>query len=361
MKIKIILGVVISLLFIYLSFWKIDFGLIFSGSILKGFFGNPRINVPEMLEALQQARYLFLLLLMVLIYIGWWMRAWRWQILASPIKNVSAKLSFNALMIGYLGNTVLPLRAGEFMRSYIVGKRAGIPFSSALALVVVERVLDLVMLLLVFTLSILLFPLPGFFRQAGIVMLAATVFIIAFLVMLLVQKEKALSLAAFMLKIFPANFRQKLLKIIADFSGGLEIFRRSERYVMVIFWTLIMWGLYVLVIYTSFYIFDFIHPDYPMILQTPLIATIVILAVTTAGIGIPSAPGAVGTYHGMCLFGMELFQVPSEIGMSYAILMHLSNFFPMVIVGLISLFSEGLKLADLTGVARNREINDVAD
>jgi len=357
MKIKVLFGIGISLLFIYLALWKPDFGVIFSGAVLTGFFGSSRIDVREMLEALQKANYLFILLIIVLIYFGWWIRAWRWQILAAPIKKVSAKLSFNALMIGYLGNTVLPLRAGEFMRSYIAAKRTGMPFSSALALVVVERVLDLVMLLMAFTLSLLLFPLPGDFKRAGIVILFATILLVAFLTLLLVRKEKALALAAFMLKILPENFRQKILKIIADFSDGLGIFRSSERYLMVIFWTVFMWGIYLAIIFVSFYILGFMDPGCPMILNSPFVATVVILTITTAGIGIPSAPGAVGTYHGMCSFGVQLFQVDPSTAMTYAVLMHLTNFFPMTIIGLISLFSEGFKLAELSGLAQKRDLS----
>jgi len=356
MKIKVLLGIGISLLFIYLALWKPDFGLIFSGSVLTGFFGSSRIDVDEMREALQNANYLFILLIIALVYFGWWIRAWRWQILASPIKKVSARLSFNALMIGYLGNTVLPLRAGEFMRCYIAAKRSGMPVSSSLALVVVERVLDMVMLLLVFTLSLLLFPLPADFQRVGIVILIGTIILIAFLTLLLVKKEKALALAAFMLKILPENIRLRILKVIAGFSDGLEIFRSSDRYLMVIFWTVFMWIIYLAIIFISFYIFGFMDPGYPMIINSPFIATIVILTITTAGIGIPSAPGAVGTYHGMCSFGIQLFQVDPSTAMSYAVLMHLTNFVPMTIVGLISLFSEGFKLAELSGLAKKTDL-----
>ena len=357
MKIKVLIGIGISLLFIYLSFWKPDFGMIFSGSVLTGFFGTSRIDIEEMLHALQKANYLFILLIIALVYFGWWVRAWRWQILAAPIKKVSAKLSFNALMIGYLGNTVLPLRAGEFMRSYIAAKRTGMPFSSALALVVVERVLDMVMLLVVFTLSLLLFPLPGNFQRAGMVLLLGTALIIAFLILLLIRKDKALALAAFMLKILPVNLQRKILKLISDFSDGLEIFRSSDHYLMVIFWTVFMWGIYLTIILVSFYILGFMDPGYPMILNSPFVAAVVILTISTAGIGIPSAPGAVGTYHGMCSFAVQLFQVDPSTAMTYAVLMHLTNFFPMTAVGLISLFSEGFKLAELSGLANKNDLS----
>jgi len=354
MKIKVLLGVFISALFIYLSFWSPGLGAIFSGDIIQGLFGNPRIDPGEMADAMSHAHFLIPVFIMFLVYLGWWIRAWRWQILASPLAKISARLSFSALMIGYLGNSILPLRAGEFMRSYVAGRRGGIPISTALAVVVVERILDMLMLLLCFSLSLLLFPLPVFFKEAGVFILVGTFIMIGFLLLLLFKKEQAMKLAGFFLKALPSKFRPLILKIVGDFSDGLEIFKRSERYFLVILWTFVMWGLYLFIIYISLAIFDFIDPAYPLIHQAPLITAVVILTVTTAGISIPSAPGAVGTYHGMCLFGMQLFQVPSELGMSYAILMHLTNFFPMTIVGIYCLFKEGFKLAELSGEAKKR-------
>lgn len=349
MKRKLFLGIFLSLLFIYLSFWKPDFRLIFSGSLLKGFIGSPRIDVGQLFDALRSARYLYLIVIVAFLYLGWWIRAWRWQLLAEPVKKVSAGLSFSALMIGYLGNNVLPLRAGEFMRAYVAAKRSGMPVSSALAVVVVERILDMLMLLLCFTLSLLLFPLPGLFRNAGIIILIATVVLIVFLLLLLFQRDRALNLAEFFLKIFPLKLRRKFLKIISDFADGLEIFRRGERYLLVLFWTFVMWGIYFLIIYISLYFFNFTDT---LIYRAPAVTSIVMMTITTAGIGIPSAPGAVGTYHGVCLFGMGLFGVPSEIGLSYAILMHISNFLPMTLIGIVCLFKEGLHLTEIAGAAR---------
>jgi len=352
MKGKVFIGIFISLLFIYLSFWKTEWGLLVSGHLLVGLFGTPRIDVNGMASALAEAHYIYLLIMMLLIYFGWWIRAWRWQILASPIKPVSARLSFAALMIGYLGNNVFPLRAGEFMRMYVAGKRGEMALSSSLAVIVVERVLDMLMLMSVFTLSLLFFPLPGFFQKAGLVTLAGTLIFTCFLLLLLFQKQRALTLSGTLLKIVPGKIRLKLLNTISGFSQGLEIFRRSEHYILVIFWTIFMWIIYLLVIYVSLYIYGFIDRTYPVIYNSPLVSSIVLLTITTMGIGIPSAPGAVGTYHGVCLFGIQLFNVSSEIGMSYAILMHLSNFFPMTLVGIYCLFREGMKLAELAGAVK---------
>lgn len=355
MKGKFLISVGLSALFIYLSFWKPQLSLIISGSIIDGLFGYSRVDVKLLAASLKEANLIFFLIAIVLIYIGWWIRAWRWQLLANPIKKIGSKLAFNAMMIGYLGNNILPLRAGEFMRAYVIGKRADVPISSAMATVVVERVLDMVMLLICLALSLLLFPLPGIFKNTGILMLLFTGFIIIFLLILFYKRELALNISDFFLIVFPKGWRIKIRKIILGFAEGLEIFRKSESYLMTILLTFLMWGVYLMIIYCSFFYYNFISPEYPEILNSPLIVSIVMLTVTTAGIAVPSAPGALGTYHGIAMFGVSLFGVPSEIGLSYAILMHLSNFFPMTITGLYCLFREGMKLTELSGAARSRK------
>jgi uncharacterized protein (TIRG00374 family) len=229
-----------------------------------------------------------------------------------------------------------------------VGRRAEIPVSSALAMVVIERVLDMMMLLICFGLSMLLFHIPGFVRKAGLLVLAGTGGLIIFLLLLIFRREEAEKIVRSIFIVFPKNLRARLLKLVSDFTVGLEIFKQGTRLLITLAWTFFMWGIYFLIIYISFFIFNIYNPNYPLIYYAPFTASVVMLTLTTTGVALPSAPGAVGTYHGIALFGLGLFQVPSELGLSYAILLHLTNFFPMTIIGVYCLFREGLKLADIS-------------
>jgi len=354
MKRKLAIGISISLFFIYLSFFIPNFSVIFSGDIVGGFFSTPRIDLKSLVIAFKSANIIVPFILIAMNYLGWWIRAWRYQVLVMPVKPIGARLSFSAMMIGYLGNTILPLRAGEFMRAFVVGKRGDMPVSSSLAVLVVERIVDMVMLLICFGITLLIFPMPGFFKNAGIITLLLTGVMMVFLFLLLFKRDKALKIASRILAFLPETVREKIMNVLLDFTEGLEIFRKSEHYFMAIAYTLVMWCLYLAIIYTSLHMFDFITPRFPAINGAPLGAALVMLTITTAGIALPSAPGAVGTYHGIALFGLGLFGVPPELGMSYAILIHLSNFGPMTVVGLYCLIREGFKLADLTGMMKKK-------
>src|SRR5690242_8742461 len=83
------------------------------------------------------------------------LRSWRWQVLLEPISRVSFRTSFRATVMGFAGNLLLPARAGEFVRAYVISHHERVNVASAFATVIVERLLDLVTVLLLFACGIL--------------------------------------------------------------------------------------------------------------------------------------------------------------------------------------------------------------
>lgn len=75
------------------------------------------------------------------------LRAWRWRVLVSPLASVPMNRVLSYLLVGYLANNVLPGRAGELVRSHYLGDREGASRLSILGTVFVERILDVVTLL----------------------------------------------------------------------------------------------------------------------------------------------------------------------------------------------------------------------
>ena len=90
------------------------------------------------------------------------------------------------MMIGYMVNNILPLRAGEIVRVYVVARRWGRGFWTALATLVVERVLDSLVLILVLGVLILLIPVPATLRWAATILLAVDVIAVTVLGLLAV-------------------------------------------------------------------------------------------------------------------------------------------------------------------------------
>ncbi|HRE29544.1 MAG TPA: lysylphosphatidylglycerol synthase transmembrane domain-containing protein, partial [Anaerolineales bacterium] len=81
-------------------------------------------------------------------FVGVWARAWRWHYLLKPIKAISTNTMFPIVTIGYMGNNILPARAGEVLRAFVLRKQQGVPVSASLATIVVERIFDGVVMLM---------------------------------------------------------------------------------------------------------------------------------------------------------------------------------------------------------------------
>ena len=92
----------------------------------------------------------FLPLALVFLYTGIAIRAFRWHVLLRPVCDISTRDVFPVMIIGYAANNVLPFRAGELVRAWVLEQRYGVRKTAALATIAVERLFDgLTMLLFV--------------------------------------------------------------------------------------------------------------------------------------------------------------------------------------------------------------------
>src|SRR3989442_11320887 len=99
-----------------------------------------------------------------------WVRGRRWWYLFPPGSNPPALAP--AMMIGYMANNVLPLRAGEFVRVYVVARRWGHGFWTTLATLIVERLLDSLFIVLVMVVLLLRIAVPRPLAIGAAVLLA---------------------------------------------------------------------------------------------------------------------------------------------------------------------------------------------
>jgi uncharacterized protein (TIRG00374 family) len=114
----------------------------------------------------------WLLVVAVFLVVDLVVRAVRWRALLAPIRDVPLRSTLAYLLVGYLANNVLPVRLGELVRSHYVGDREGISRATALGTVVVERVLDLVVVVAIAAVAILVLSIRGVVASAVLVGLA---------------------------------------------------------------------------------------------------------------------------------------------------------------------------------------------
>jgi len=319
---KVGLGLVISLGFLYLAFRQLDF--------------------QQMKQAFSQANYWLLLPSLGILFLSHWLRSVRWQILLRPMQKIPVGTLFSALLIGYAANDILPAHLGELIRAYLIGRKRTMPASSALASIVVERIIDVLTLVFLMAVTLILYPFPDWVKKSGYIMFALALALLGFLVLMKAYTAATMKFIHAILKPFPQKLTQKIEQLSRSFLDGLKPMSNHWNYLFICLLSLLIWACYWGVLYLNFYTFDLVASHQ----LTPL-AGLVLLVITTISVVVPSSPGYVGTYHWLCQVSLELFQVPRALGLTYAIVVHAINFFPVFIVGFILAWKEGIRLSKL--------------
>ena len=315
----LIIGILVGAVFVYLAVRSVDLG--------------------QMLGALADANYWYVLLAILVNMFSHYLRAWRWQYFLAPIKTVNSGTLFSALVIGYAANTFVPAHLGEFLRAFVLGKKQSISASSSFASIVIERIVDVFSLILLMVLVVLIHPFPRWVVQSGYIMLAFAVG--AFVLLIGFKRFEAQStlMIQFMLKLLPKKIGHKLESMIINFLSGVMPLKSNWHYVYVAILSIAIWFGYALGYYFCLSAFEFTR-----FYQLPWHASLVVLVITTISIVVPSSPGYVGTYHFLCQVSLVMFGVSETEALSFATIAHAVILLPVTFTGLIMANYEGVAI-----------------
>ncbi len=317
---------------------KIIFGLLISLGFL--FLAFRQLNFQQMKQAFSQANYWLLIPSLIILFTSHWLRSLRWQLLLNPIKKIPIGNLFSALLIGYAANTILPAHLGEFVRAYVIGKKRDISVSSALATIVVERIIDILSIVLIMAVTLVIYPFPDWVKKSGYIMFAFAIGLFIFLILMKAHTEATMKFLSRLLKPFPQKLTDQVEHLSRSFLDGLKPMNNRFDYIIICILSILIWLCYWGVLYINLYTFNLIA-DYNL----NVTAGLVLLVITTISVVVPSSPGYIGTYHWLCQVSLELFSVPRAIGLTYAIVVHAINFFPIFLVGFMLAWKEGIRLS----------------
>ncbi|MBN1154946.1 flippase-like domain-containing protein, partial [candidate division KSB1 bacterium] len=156
-------------------------------SITLVYFSVVNVDLNKVIAEIRSSNYVYILPAVLIMFAGHWLRSIRWKMLLSPHQPIATRHLFSALMIGYLGNTVLPAHMGELIRSYIIKKKTGLPGSLVFGTIVLERFLDVLSLIIIMIVTLMVYPFPGWLYRSA---LAVTISIIVLLVLFTLFKAK---------------------------------------------------------------------------------------------------------------------------------------------------------------------------
>ncbi len=322
--------------------WKFWIGLVISAVLL--YFALRGLDFGKMWEVLKTAQYIWLIPGIAVYFVAVWVRAWRWHYLLRPLKKIPTATMFPVVAIGYFGNNVIPARAGEVLRAYVLKRREGVSITASLATVIIERIFDgVVMLCFVFINLPELAKLTG---DAGLMagvnirdlaIIGLAIFLGALVIFLLAAMFPHITerIATWVINRFvPTIARKKTTDLTQRFLSGLESLRSPQEALMIFLTTLVIWLLETIKYWFIMQAFPFTVSFFALMLMNG-IANLV----TT----IPSAPGYIGTFEAAGIAVLVGYGVSQPIAAGYTIILHAALYLPITIVGAIYFLREGLK------------------
>ncbi|MGE5314018.1 MAG: lysylphosphatidylglycerol synthase transmembrane domain-containing protein [Acidobacteriota bacterium] len=274
-------------------------------------------------------------------------RAWRWQYILYPIKpDVSLRNSFSAVMIGYLVNNVLP-RVGEVVRPVAIGKLEKISRSAAFGTVILERLIDLITFVFFLLLVLLLYAASFAKLFPGVaniewVFLAIAVASLAAFVFIFLKAELVFSLVRRAIVVLPEAIRKKAERIVDSFLTGFGASKHSGNFLMIAVTSLMIWGLYIVLMYIPFFPFGLIG-----VYGLDFSSATILMVVSGIAFAVPT-PSGFGSYHLlMAMVLSKLFDVDPVVAAGYTLYTHSLGFISTTIVGLYYLAVDKIHVVEI--------------
>ncbi|MDQ6905617.1 MAG: flippase-like domain-containing protein [Chloroflexota bacterium] len=315
-SLKFWIGIAISVVFLYLALRGQDFGALW--------------------RAMREASYVWLIPAIGCYFVGVVIRTYRWHILLRSTANIPMRRLWPVIVIGYMANNILPLRAGELVRTYVLSEREKVSRSATLATIVVERVFDGLTMLAFIVFAALFIDINARVRQ--LVIVAALLFLGG--------------LAVFFFLAFAGAWRVRILRpifarlphaitvrieaLIIEFVAGLGSLRRAGDSGLVAVSSVAAWGMEATM--------------YALVARGFGLALNPAGAMLTTGVAnlftlVPSSPGYIGPFEaGTLLVIQQILKLPVETTGAFALVLHAALYFPITVWGMYYWFSQHLSL-----------------
>lgn len=312
----------------YLLFLSIGIGL-----LILAFKGQ---DIKKIYNEIKQANYFWIALSLAVSFFAYLSRAYRWNMLIAPLGyKPKLKNSFYSLMVGYLANLAIP-RIGEVSRCASLSEAEKIPFTVLIGTVIIERIIDVVTLLLfILLLGITKFDLFEHFILDKIIHPVYDKLIIHSQLLILVGIAAILVLIVSWIyirknKIGSNSIYNRLNRFLIDIVQGIKTVMRMKNNLAFLAHTLFIWSMYFLTTYLCFFSID----------ATSNLGVNAGLFTLVIGAIAMSAPvqGGFGTYHLFTSQGLTLFGVSQTHGLIYATIVHSSQTLFAILLGGISFF-----------------------
>jgi uncharacterized protein (TIRG00374 family) len=286
--------------------------------------------------------------------VTYFLRAARWRVLLSPLGRPSLWNCFSTTVIGFMVNFLVPPgRLGEVARPYLLARREGFSASGAFATILLERILDLVTVVLLIGLWLAVGTLPTRSAEAlealkigGLVGLAAAVIALGTMSLFARYPEASLARATRVLSILPQRFQQVAIRFLATFTTGLGVLADAAGFAKAASLSVLLW---------VNVCFAFWIGARALSVHFGFGQTFLVIGFLTVGVAVPT-PGGIGGYHVMGALALtSMFGTDESAARAVALVNHAIAFLPVTFLGIVLFAKAGLSFRQVKTFTSSRD------
>lgn len=323
-------------------------------SICAIWFISTQIDFELFSDAWAQARYVYLLPCVAFLVLGLLARAQRWRILLN--ERLPYWRSFSILNVAYLINGFIPFRIGELARIWLASRtEPPIAYLTTGGTIIVERLLDLLAVVLMLAFALAAGPVPEWLRVAGVT--SGITALAGFLCLVFLSRRRDVShnILALVTKLIPILRQFRLETWLNHFLDGLLPLAQMRTLTLAFLWTGLSWGFSIF----AGYILMFTFYD-----RASLAATCLYIAGAAFAIAVPAVPGNVGTYETAILLALGAVGYADNINTAtaFAVTVHTVNVVVHATTGVLGFVQEGISIDQLSqGVRQVTTVTDATE
>jgi len=295
-------------------------------------------NVPldELGVALRQFDIRFLIPAVAISLLMQVLRAWRWQLELKPIEHVGLGKLWVIISVAYMAINVLPARLGEFVRPWLLSRRANVKFSNVVGNLVIEKTLDAMCIVFFILVGLTTTAnLPDWVRLGARVPAGVAVTLVVLVALLFFKGEPFVD--RWVIRYLPEKFGAGLKRVLSSFLDGMRIIPDGKLFALVCAVSLAYWSLPILSSWIAIVAFG---------LDVPFNAALIVFIFIGFGTALPNAPGMIGTYQYACILALGLFGVGEAQALAYGLVLNAIQLSTLIGQGLVALPLAGVSVAD---------------
>lgn len=296
---------------------KFCFGIMLSGLLL--YASLKMIDFKEMVVVLSRTNYYWVIVTAAGMILSFLFRGYLSKRILSPTKEIPLSRAFSAVVVGNMANNILPFRLGELVRAYFLGRTEQIRINTVLSAILIERSLDIIILVILFTLSVPLVPWEGSVVLKVLILTGVTVGLLAVLLFTLKRRTE--------------GFLSFHGLIISFWLGVLSWF-----------W----WSLAITATLLALNIQDQLFT-----------VTLVLMVVLNLVVLLPASPGSIGIFQFAAIYGLEMFGIHSSKAFALSIVFQGINYLLTIGLGAFAAWQSKVNIASIlrmSNEAQRREM-----